>query len=124
MVVEDPRHTYEYYQRVLLRPMCQQLRFTNTSTCQMLVRTDHGADSEVPVILSITRPSGTSARSTLAHHPPAVGQSYAARQAAVERPTAGGRRAKLERADVPDGNVQRQVWRGARGSREGWARRL
>ena len=35
-----------------------------------------------PDILSIRRPSGTSARSTLARHPPAVGQSYAARQAA------------------------------------------
>ena len=44
MVAEDPRHTYEYHQRVLLRPMCQQLRFTNTSTCQILMRTDNGAD--------------------------------------------------------------------------------
>ena len=54
----------------------------------------------VPDILSITRPCSTSARSTLARHPPAVGQSYAAR--------------------VLHANVQRQVWRG--GPREGSGR--
>jgi len=76
----------------------------------------------VPVILSITRASSTSARSTLARHPPAVGQSYAARRAAYTTvdPTAGGRRAKLKPADVLDANVQRQVWRG--GPREGSGR--
>ena len=51
---------------------------------------------------------------------PAFRRSTAACQAAVERPKAGGRRSKLKRADVPDGNVQRQVWRG--GSREGSGR--
>ena len=74
----------------------------------------------VPVIFSITRPCSTSARSTLARHPPAVGQSYAARQAAYDCPTASGWRAKLKPADVLHGNVQRQVWRG--GPREGSGR--
>eukprot|EP00964_Phaeocystis_antarctica_P043245 scaffold24801_cov107-Phaeocystis_antarctica.AAC.1 len=32
-----------------------------------------GYFSGVPLVLSIRRPSGTSGRSTLAHHPPAVG---------------------------------------------------
>ena len=60
---------------------------------------------EVSLSLSLTRPCSTSARSTLARHPPAVGQSYAARQAAYDCPKAGGRRAKLERADVLHGRV-------------------
>ena len=79
-----------------------------------------GFFSEVPDSLSIRRSCSTSARSTLARHPPAVGQSYAARQAAYDCPKAGGRRAKLERADVLHANVQRQVWRG--GPREGSGR--
>ena len=44
MVAEDPRHTYEHHQRVLLQSVCQKLRFANTSTCLMLMRTDDGAD--------------------------------------------------------------------------------
>ena len=69
------------------------------------------------VVLSIRRPCTARTRFTFASRPPAVGQSYAARQAAYDCPKAGGRRAKLERADVLHANVQQQVWRG--GPREG-----
>ena len=67
--------------------------------------------------MSITRPSGTSARSTLARHPPAVGQSNRARQALLDCPNLSSRHQHPRPVDVPDGNVQRQVWRG--GPREG-----
>ena len=76
-----------------------------------------GYFSGVSVGLSIRHPSAAPTRFTFAGRPLAVGQSYAARQAAYDCPKAGGRRAKLKPADVLDGNVQRQVWRG--GPREG-----